>query len=804
MIRDRGIAFLDRRAVTPLSRSIRLVRRDPSFYALAAGTLGLALALATTMFTLLDAVRHPVVPYPQPERAFTVWLRGRPSVPPAILEQDFEALRSARTVSVAAAGILFNTIADAGGAARTVVAARATLNLFQVLGVRPQLGRDFANGARGEGDAGVIVSDGIWRALLHQPRTLRNATIALNGTSYPVIGVAPSGVRFPYDIDVWIPAPMSAPGTPDLPYPWIVARLRGGATLPQARGELAALSRRLSASVGQKDPPFSYELSDLRSNSLQLDDHHALAAAAVIVLLIACANAANLVSVRGVARRRELALRAALGASRRALVKHQLAECVAIAVAAGAFGLVGGEWGAALIAAAIPPYLTGGAVLVPPHIAWRVYVFVLVATWAVLVGFGVLPALRASRVDPSEPLKRASPTTTSGRGAMGGLVAGQIALALVVLFGAGLMWRTAARIGDYDFGYDARDLLVMRVGIAPHDLPNGTTADDAFRALADRASRVAGVRAAAQMSFDDPDHSQILGESGAEATRTLAARYFVEASPNLLRTLGIPVIAGRDFLDGDASSAGVAIVDERAAAALWPTERAIGHEIELGSAGSGAPWIPVVGVARNASLFFEHDPDLEPQPIVYVVRAHEPGAYREVVLRAGPSRGSVATAVTRAVETTPALHDFQSPVPWLEQYDHFTAGRRFGAFVLGLYGVTALVLATIGLYTVLAYSVSRRRHEFGVRLALGARPADLRRMVVGEALVMALAGIASGAMVALWVSQLLDSALYGIPHMDAVSLAGAEILLLGIALVACLAPAERASRAEPLEVLRQL
>ena len=788
--------------MTSLARSIRLVRCNPSFFALASVTLGLALALATTMFALLDAVQHPFVPYPEPERAFTVWLRGRASVPPAIFRQDFDGLRSARTVSVAAVGILFNTIADAGGTARTVVAARATPNLFRVLAARPQLGRDFAGEESVAGETGVVVSDGIWRALLHEPRSLRNATIALNGTVYPVIGVAPPGVRFPFDIDVWIPASMSAPGTPDLPYPWIVARLRDGVTPAQARDELAAVARRLSASVGQKDPPFTYELRDLQSDALQIDDHHALGAAAAIVMLIACANAANLVSVRGMARRRELALRAALGASRRALVTHQLAECAAIALGAGVLGLLGGEWGAAFIAAAVPPYLTHGAVVLPPHIAWRVYVFVLLATSAALAGFGVLPALRASRVDPSEPLKSASPTTTGGRDGMRGLVAGQIALALVVLFGAGLMWRAAARIGAYDFGYDAHDLLVMQVGIAPHDLPNGTTGDDVFRALAERASRVAGVRAAAQMAFDEPDHNQILGEAGAEATRSLVARYFIEASPSLLRTLGVPVISGRDFQDGDASAAGVAIVDERTAAVLWPNERAVGRELELGSAGSGAPWIPVVGVARNVSLSFEHDPDLEPQPIVYVVRAHEPSAYRLIVMRTGPPTGAVTTAVTRAVETTPALHDFQSPVPWLQQYDGFTAGRRFSAFVFGLYGVTALVLATVGLYTVLAYSVSRRRHEFGVRLALGARPADLRRMVVREALAMALAGIASGALVALWVSQLLASALYGIPHMDAVSLAGAEILLLGIALLACLAPAVRASRAEPLEVLR--
>src|SRR6185437_2987549 len=244
------------------------------------------------------------------------------------------------------------------------------------------------------------------------------------------------------------------------------------------------------------------------------------------------------------------------------------AECAAIAAGAGTIGLLGGEWGATLIAAAIPPYLTAGAVLLSPHITWRVYAFVAVAASAVLAIFGVLPAFRASRVDPSAPLKSASPSTTGRRGPMGRLVAGQIALALVVLFGAGLMWRAAESVGDYDFGFDARNLLMMPVGLDPTSLPNGTTLDGAFRAITERAARVAGVRAAAELSLDQPERSQIQGEAGAEATRHIFARYYVDASPNLLRTLGIPVVAGRDFEEGDAISGGVAIVDERTS--RWP------------------------------------------------------------------------------------------------------------------------------------------------------------------------------------------------------------------------------------------
>ncbi|HEX6809596.1 MAG TPA: ABC transporter permease [Gemmatimonadaceae bacterium] len=786
-----------------VSSLIRLVRRSPGFFALAAGTLGLALALATTMFAVLDAAQHPFVPYPEPERGFTVMLHGGPrsAMPPNLRATEYDALRSARTFSVAAVGVQFNTTADAGGTARTVYAASATPNLFSVLGVRPRLGRDF-EGHSDVGEAGVIVSDGIWHALLHEPRSLRDATIALNGTTYPVIGVMPPGVRYPYGVDVWMPASMSAPGTSALPYPWFVARLRDGATLQQARGELAALARQLTASVGQKDLPYWYTTWDLRRDALQLDYHHMLAASALIVLLIACANAGTLVAVRGIARRRELSLRAALGASRRVLVIHQLAECAAIAAGGGVVGLVGGRWCTEVVGAAMPASITDG-VFLPPHMTWQVYAFVLIATSAVLATFGVLPALRASRVDPAEPLKGdASLVTVGRRGRLGGLVAAQIALALVVLFGAGLMWRTASMIGHYDFGYDARGLLDMSVGLAPEALPNSMTIGDVYRALVDRSSRVSGVRAAAQLSIAEPAHAQLLGEARAEATRNMMVRYYIEASPNLLRTLGISIVAGRDFQDGDAASTGVAIVDERAAAALWPNERAVGHQIKLGSLGSGAPWIPVVGVAHKVSLFFQPDPDLEPQPIVYVVRAHNASAYRQIVIRTAANSGSVATAVTRVIESTPGLRHFQSPTPWLEQYDRITSADRFIALVFALYGMTALILSTVGLYTVLAYSVGQRRHEFGVRLALGARPSDLRRMVVREAVIMALSGIASGALIALWTGQLLDSALYDVPHIDAVSLVVAEVLLLGLTLLACLAPAQRAAGAEPLEVLR--
>lgn len=786
-----------------VSSLIRLIRRSPGFFALAAGTLGLALALATTMFAMLDALQHPFVPYPEPERAFTIWLHaGRPT-PDHIVEQNFAALRSLRTMSVAAVGFLPYTIVDVGGTARTMSAAQATPNLFRVLGVRAQLGRDLG-GAGGAEPAGVVVSDGLWRAALHGTRTLRDATIAVNGTVYPVIGVAPPGVRFPYDIDVWIPASMSAPGTSAFPYAAIVGRLHERVTREQADGELAAVARQLNASVGQTNRPFAYELRDLQVRLMSFGYDQALGAAAAIVLLIACANAGHLVSARGISRRRELALRAALGASRRVLVRDQLAECTVIAAGAGTVGLLAGWWGAEILASAIPPYLTDGAVLLSPHVTWRVYVFVLLATSAALATFGVLPALRASRVDPAEPLKSASPATTVRRGTMSGLVVGQIALALVVLFGAGLMWRAATRIGEHDFGFDPRDLLMMPVGLARHSLPNGTTAEDVFRAMTDRTARADGVRSAAQLSLDQPEHSQLLGEAGAEATRGIVARYFVDASPNLLRTLGIPVVAGRDFEDGDVSSAGVAIVDERAAAALWPNERAVGHELELGSQGSGAPWIPVVGVARSVELFFERDPYLEPPPLVYVVRPNNESTDRTIVIRTGSRSGPVATAVTRAIETTPALRYVESPFPWLQRYDRFAASGRFIALVFALFGMTALALSTLGLYTTLAYAVSQRRREFGVRLALGARPADLRRLVLREAFVVTLGGIASGALVALWATRLLDSLLWGLPHMDAVSLAGAEALLVGIALLACLAPAHRAMRADPLEVLREV
>src|SRR6185437_7654693 len=400
------------------------------------------------------------------------------------------------------------------------------------------------------------------------------------------------------------------------------------------------------------------------------------------------------------------------------------------------------------------------------------------------------------------PLKSASPSTTGRRGPMGRLVAGQIALALVVLFGAGLMWRAAESVGDYDFGFDARNLLMMPVGLDPTSLPNGTTLDGAFRAITERATRVAGVRAAAELSLDQPERSQIQGEAGAEATRHIFARYYVDASPNLLRTLGIPVVAGRDFEEADATSGGVAIVDERTAAVLWPNERVVGRQIQLGSMGSGVPWIPVIGVARNANLVFERDPYLEPPPLVYVVRANNGSPYRKIVIRTGTRTGPVATAVTRAVETTPALRYFSSPSPWLEQYDDIVTGGRFVALLFVLYGMTALILSTLGLYTTLAYSVSQRRREFGVRMALGARPADLRRMVMREAFVTTLAGIAAGALIALRATHILDGMLYGMPHLDALSLIAAEVLLLGIGSLVCVAPARRASRAEPVEVLR--
>ncbi len=372
-----------------------------------------------------------------------------------------------------------------------------------------------------------------------------------------------------------------------------------------------------------------------------------------------------------------------------------------------------------------------------------------------------------------------------------------------MLLGAGLLVKAARRVSSYEFGFDSDRLLEVYARLAPTD-STGSAVARAAGGLVDRLRRVDDVQAVAAMTFATPRSHVVRSASSGESGHRLLLRSYVVVDPDVLRTLGIPVVAGRDFEPGDATGPGVVIVDAQAARKLWPHGGAVGGQISLGDANSTSTWLPVVGIARSASFEFNADPDLPRDPMIYAVLPHNRSRYRIVAVRARTSVASgtgahIALDTRRALITSGAQGFVE---PWRTEFDEIVEARHFVASLFVAFGGLALFLSSFGLFGVLAYTVGERRREFGIRIAVGASQLDVFRLVLHDAAVMVLGGTALGAFFAMWTAKLLAAWLYGVYPTDAVALLSAEAILVLVSFAACVLPAIRAATTDPLDILR--
>jgi predicted permease len=786
--------------VRDFSYSLRSLRRSPAFVATALLTLGLALGLSTTMFGILDAVVHPHVPFRHVDGLYWVGQQLR-RVPGGPTTADGFALLREGTRSfaaIAATSFRMTTIQGPNGASSGFVGP-ATDNIFEVLGVRPYLGRLFRAGSGPEDTRGAVVSYEMWRRMFADRRSLEGAVVSFDGRTVPVIGVLPPGVSYGFALDVWLTAGerLTEPAVGRIT---AVVRLKPGVTPDAARAELAGLAERVNREHGP-GIGFWFRLQPVRFDPQRLRDFHfAMGAGALIVLLIASANLANLMLVRGIAKRREIALRMALGATRGTVARQVLAESAIIAAGGGAIGFLIAVWTMGVAVRQMPQELSFVGIL-QPHLSWRVYAFAMLAAVATVVLVGLVPAFRASDVEVSEPLKGGAAGTTERFRRYSFIVIAELALAMTLLMGAGLLARAARRVGDFDFGYDPRRLLKATVLSPRGQVDRADEITRIYDEVLERIRHISGVRAAATIAGESPERSVVTSElaegGGYEA---LLSGYQV-VSPDALRAFGIALIAGRDFVEGDRSSRGAVIVDEAAARRLWPGSDPVGRMIKLGHARASRPWLPVIGVAKSAWLGFPNEPYARHEGTVYVVRA-DPGRFPRVVVRAAGDVGATSMAVSRAVLSSwPQPHNV-TVEPWLARYESSLVARRFIAMLFAILCMVALALSSVGLYGVLAHAVARRTRGFGVRLALGARPRDMIRMVAHDGAVMVLAGVGLGAFVAMAGGTLLSFWIWDLHPADVVSLVAAEVVLTLASIAACLAPTLRAARADPSEILR--
>lgn len=792
----------------------RLLGKNPGFTVAAVITLALGIGANTAIFTVASALLLRPFPYHVPQELLSIDVKDSQKDYGGTLIR-YELLRDqAKSVEVAAyANDNFNLTGH--GEPLQVPVARVTPNFFSLLGVQPHLGQPFADAdGRPEGRAVVMLSDQIWRSRFAADPNIVGQTVTLDTTPYTILGVLPRDVQFPFvgEADIWTPRyfEYSLMSTARLRmgvgYLGYVARMKPGTTLANADAELTLLNKRYreqnptapdaDTSVSMLASPLrDLVVANVRGKVLMLS------AAVALVLLIACANVASLLLSRALGRRREIAVRTALGATRSTVIAQLLTESVLLALIAGLLG-IGLSW-----AATHALELWGASQIpqgIPIVIDLRVLLFTLAISLATGIIFGIVPALQLARVDLNTTLREEGGRTSAGqaRTQMNGvLVIGQVALSLLLLIGAGLLLRSFGRLLRVDPGFDANNVLTMNVSLPTVKYAKPEQQIAFFDELLRRVSAVPGVRNAAMsaaLPLSWKRITPVLAEGQPDVP--LQQRPFVDIeaiTPQWFQTMRVPLDGGREFNDGDnAQASKVVIVNETFARRFWPNQNPVGKHVTVGRWPEPAQVVGVAADVRNKGLAQESQPQL------YLAFPQLPWGNMNLLVRTSVAPLSVTSAVRAQV----AALDRDQPVTSVQTVDELMdsarAQPRFTMLLLGAFSATALALSIVGIYGVLAYSVEQRRHELGIRMALGAERGDILRLVVRQGLILAGIGVALGMIGALAATQTMRSMLFNIGPRDLLTFVVAPIGFLAIALLASYVPARRATKVDPMEALR--
>ncbi|MGA2353096.1 MAG: ABC transporter permease, partial [Terriglobales bacterium] len=758
--------------------AVRMLGKNPGFALAAVITLAVGIGANTAIFTVTSALLLRPFPYREPEKLVSVIEQDKSKRPGTLL--CYELVRDFnRSFESVAVWTNDNLNLTGFGEPLQVPVARVSPNFFSMLGVQPELGRLFTEDeGRPEGKAVVVLSDAIWRSRFNGARNIIGQTVTLDASPSTIVGVLPGNIHFPFvgPADIWTPRYFEfSLMTPQrlrsgVGYLQMAARLRPGITLPQANAELAVLSeryRRQNPTAPDADPSVFMAADSLRN--LVVADVRGkvlvLSAAVAVVLLIACANVASLLLSRALARKKEIAVRTALGATRGRLVAQLLTESMLLSLCAGVLG-VGLSW------AATRAFITWGASQIPEGIPigvdLRVLLFTLIVSIFAGIMFGTFPAMQLARTNPNATLR------DEGRGISSGhsraqiknlLVIGQVALSLLLFIGAGLLLRSFVQLLRVDPGFDAENVLTMNLSLPTVKYAKAEQQIAFFDEVVRRVSALPGVRTAATsatLPLNWIRITPILPEGQPDVP--LPQRPFVDIeaiSPQWFQTLRVPLRAGRDFTATDkADSPKVVIVNETFARHFWPNQNPIGKHIVVGRGPVPAEVIGMAADIKNKGI------DQDTQVQLYLPFPQLPWGDMNLLVRTAVEPHSIISAVRAQI----AMVDPDQPITKIqtvqEIMDASRSQPRFTMLLLGVFSATALALAIIGIYGVLSYSVAQRRQEFGIRLALGAEHADILRLVVRQGLTLAIAGVVIGLIAALLLTRLMASMLYNVGSLD--------------------------------------
>ncbi len=804
--------------IQDLRYGVRIIAKAPGFTALAVLALALGVCANTTIFSLINGVIfRPLTGVAEPERLVGVYTSdfssgsyGGSSFPDYVDYRDqsnvFESLAASDQVVMTATGEhpeQLNGVSVTG-------------NYFELLGVRAQFGRTLQPIDETESYAhAVVISDRYWRRRYNANTAVFGNTLSLNNVPYTIIGVIePSfhGLRMGQETDFWLATPENNRGGRGSRSIQITGRLKTGATVAEAQTQLSTIATRLAQAYPEtnlgtlaspKEPRPVFVVPESRMSP---EGQAALWRVSILlfgmvgmVLLIACANVANLLLARASTRRREIAVRLALGASRARLVRQLLTESVLLALIGGASGLLLTQWTARML----PRFFgTEGLGNVDFSVDWRVLVFTLAVTLLTGLLFGLVPSLQATRLNLVPSLKEESASygqrlrRWSLRNA---LVVSQLALSLVLLISAGLFVRSLQNASRSDPGFAAQELLLASIETQGTGLTR-QQGELFYQQTLEQIGSLPGVKSATLSAF--------VPISGGGYRRNITFEGYQPqpnednelntnvVGPNFFPTMGIPIVAGREFSAQDRLGGPLVVIVNEELARRYFGGNAIGKRLKFGS---DSPYAEIIGVARNAKYRQLRE---DPMPFIYVPLAQEYNSGMTLLVRAGEDPGALVGAVRNQMRVLNKDVPLFSVKTMVDQIGGQLAADRMIAVLLSIFGGGALLLAAIGIYGVMAFVVSQRTHEIGIRIALGADPRDILKLILGQGLVLIAIGAGVGLLLALGASQLMKSLLFGISATDPFTFVSVVLVLVGVALLACYLPARRAMKVDPLVALR--
>ena len=798
-----------------LRYGLRMLAKNPAFTIIAVLALALGIGANSAIFSVVNRVLLQPLPYKNPEQLVIVWeensKQGFPKDTPAAAnyvdwrDQNhvFEAMAAIGDISFNLTGV---------GDPERMDGRRVSASLFPLLGVEPQLGRAFRPEEDKPGaNQVVIMSYGLWQRRFGGDPGIIGKPINLNGKSFTVVGVMPRSFQFPTRNDqLWIPIAFDAKeaGNRGAHYLEVIARLKPGITLEQAQAEMTTIAARLqqkypatNTSIGAVVTPLHEQVVGKIKAALLV-----LLGAVAFVLLIACANVANLLLARAAVRQKEIALRLALGASRARLIRQFLTESVLLASLGGMVGLLFSLAGLSVLKGFIPPNISQAQNI---SIDAKVLMFTMLVSLVTGLIFGLAPALQAAHFNLNDTLKesgRDSAAGSRGNRIRGLLVISEVAVSFILLIGAGLLINSFLRLRNVDPGFRADHVLTMTIVLPDVRYPDRKRRAPFYDELIRRVEALPGVTSAAVVTDVPLTNSgnsvgvSIEGRADPAPdrmpiviTRMISSHYF--------KTMSIPLLNGRELTEQDkADSTPVAVISETTARLFWPGEDPLGKRIKVGESASTNQWLTVVGVVKDVR---QYELGIEPKPQMYL--PHSQNEFfdpRALVVRTNVDPLSLAATVRKTVWEI----DKDQPVSDINTMEQVVsesvARQRFSMLLLGVFAGLALVLAAVGIYGVMSYSVAQRTHEIGIRMALGAQRNDVLRLTIWQGFKLVITGVTIGLAVAFVLTRVMSSLLFGISATDPITFLAISFVLVAVALIASYVPALRATRVDPMLALR--